>query len=283
MPVLSRFIAQSLGDVFGSLWDGAWGKVKDSTLVMLDMAFGGINGVFADAFSNPIIRAILWLLSAACWVVFGASLIFYFLQIAREKQRDWANIVNYFIAALACVAMNQLICQLFFLLPGMLVAVLKFQTDDGNIFNLVSGGTPGALIQIVIFVSLVCFLFISLKRFGQMFVQALIAPFYVPAFLLGNSQLAAEWFKSTAACGFLYALQYISFYGGFLILYYSEFDFGGTIFGLSVILGTFSIPPALQRFTNISSGGRVMQTINAGSMAFQMGMQLLGAGTGGKS
>jgi len=276
---LSGFVTASVKDTFSSLWNDCLGKAADWILQVIDFLFGQVNNAFIGSFENPVIRAIMEILQMICWIVFTVACIFYFLQIAREKQRDWSTITLCFVNTVAFIALHQLACQLFFILPTLLVSSLQFQVTAGNrdLLTFASEGVLGAVYTIIFVISILYFLFVSVQRFGKMLLQMLIAPFYVPAFLLGDKQLTADWFKSTAACGFVFAIQYMVFYCGYLLFFLSGSDLSVRILGISLLLATFSAPAALQRYANIASPGRgIGQSLYFGGMALSSTMRILG-------
>lgn len=276
---LSGFVTASVRGTFSSLWEELYGKATDWILTLMDFIFGSISNAFVNAFENPIIQAVMIILQMFCWIVFAVACIFYFLQIAREKQRDWSTITLCFFNTTIFIALHQLICQMFFIAPTLLITSLQFQAPEGNrvILAITNEEMFGVLYTIIMLIALIYFLFVSVQRFGRMLLQMLIAPFYVPAFLLGDKQLIADWFKSTAACGFVFAIQYVVFYSGYLLLYFSGGDLSARILGISLLISTFSAPSALQRYANIATSGRsIGQSLYFGGMALSSTMRLLG-------
>lgn len=276
---LSGFVTASVKDTFSSLWKDCFGKAADWLLALMDLLFGSVSNAFVDAFENPIIQAIMTILQMICWVVFAVACIFYFLQIAREKQRDWSTITLCFLNTTAFIALHQLICQMFFVVPSFLVSSMQFRGMAGerDILSALPDSTFGGFYLLIFEIAILYFLFISVQRFGKMLLQMLIAPFYVPAFLLGDKQLIADWFKSTAACGFIFVIQYLVFYSGYLLLYFGGSDLSTRLLGISLLLATFSAPSALQRYANIAAPGRgIGQSLYFGGMALSSSMRLLG-------
>lgn len=293
--MIATYIQEVLQKILDKTFNSIIHSIFEWALAALDFILDKINTAYLDAFENPIIDAMLYIISVANWVVFALSLLFFLLQIAREPHRDWGEIFSHFVYGLVFVSMNQLYCKLLFFLPAQVIASLKFSPSTAiaglktiKAGNLLFPGAfagiptnPGAALSqtfftLAVIIAVIVFIAAVIQRFGQMLIQIMIAPFYVPAFLMGDEQLSVEWIKSTAACGFTYALQYLFFYCGLLIIVHANDNPLVAILGFSVVFGAFSVAKALQRFTNLGgTGGSFMNMMRAGGSAMRTGIALL--------
>lgn len=251
----------------------------DLAPLLFEFLFGLGNAGLAGALENPIFAAISQVVTRFAWVVFVVSLVFYLLKIVQEENRNWGVIFRCFLNTFLFLMFNQLMAKVCFYLPALMVSGFSYlvgQNSFPDIKDSVLGGIIGIngfvgnVMLFVIIVALLAFGVVSLMRVGAMFLQILIAPFYVPSFLMGDSQKSAEWILGTIAAGFTYVVQYVLFYTGLMVFRYNGNNFINMAIGFSCLLGTFAVPKQMQRFGWSSGAAHTFQ-----SMSSSMGMLLM--------
>ena len=222
-------------DVIGHFFKVGTDPIKASILKLYNFLFTRMNDSIVGLFDNSIVKAFLYLANMASWLVFGYSLIFYFLSIVQEKDRNWYVIFKCFVTTVFFILFNQILARLVFFLPSYVTSNLDtFISGDATSSSLekLMGSELNSIaetifsknmaLSIILFIALVAFFIISIMRVGAIFIQIMSAPSYVQYFLLGKDQQGFEWINSTIAIGLTYIIQYCCFYSGICILAYSQ-------------------------------------------------------------
>lgn len=246
-------------DVFAELFKTALtfitSPLKSIIMWAYNFVFGEMNRGMIDALEHPILQAVSVFAQWCCIGVAMASFLFYALKIAQEENRNWAVIFKCFYSTVVFVAGNQILAKICFFIPNLIVSGLSYFVttvsfedllSSERILNLLSGQTilSSVFSLIVLVIAMVGFAVVTIIRVGAIFTQILIAPFYVPAVLMGDSQKWQEWIMSTVAAGFTYVIQHLIFFTGIMVMSYST----NLVIALSLMFGTFGVPKALQRF-----------------------------------
>ena len=270
-------IIDILKEVF--LWaiDMAQLSVSAKTIKLFNTFLGGMNEGLTLAFSNPIVNAFLQFASYVSWSLFIIFLCYYFLKIGKEERRNWYAITMTPLTTIFFITFNQIIAKLCFLLPNLIIdgftKVISPNIKPGNFFSI--GKVQASLwLSIAILIAAVGFFLVSVIRLGSIFIQMLIAPFYVPSLLSGDTQKAMEWITSTIAVGFTYLVQFVVFYSGALLLSYNEDD-TYFIWGIVFLICTFLVPKALQKWGWNSGISHSFQSAYSGISALSMGFRML--------
>lgn len=235
--------------------------------MLMDTFLGTTNQGFASSWENPIIQSFLYICSTFSWIIFACFLPMYFLKIAQEKQRDWHTIFMCPITAIIFIVFNQIIVQICLLIPDIVINLIGSVMKIGMPSDMASGFktlTLGNVIVIVTIIAFLCFLYITIMRFGAMVIQVMIAPFYLPFIITGDNQKASEWLLSTVAIGFTYLIQYLLFYGGFLLLSFTA-DIPSQIIAFSLMFSTLKVPGQMQKFGWSSGGGGSLNSAYMGA------------------
>ncbi|RPF47711.1 hypothetical protein EDD70_0510 [Hydrogenoanaerobacterium saccharovorans] len=264
-------------DVIGHFFKVGTDPIKASILELYNFLFTRMNDSIVGLFDNPIVKAFLYLANMASWLVLGYSLIFYFLSIVQEKDRNWYVIFKCFVTTVFFILFNQILARLVFFLPSYVASTLDtFISGDAtssNVGKLIGSElnsiaetifSKNMALSIILFIALVAFFVVSIMRVGAIFIQIMSAPSYVQYFLLGKDQQGFEWINSTIAIGLTYIIQYCCFYSGICILAYSKNIITSYVLGGAFILATFAVPKQLQKRSWISGAGQAFQSAYMG-------------------
>ena len=215
--------------------------------------FSGIGNGLSTAWQNPIVEILLHLVYWASFALFLLYGLFYLLKIARERERNWYEMIACPFYALLFIFAAPLFAQFFFLLPDLLVSTVNEAIGETQLNGILNtnpfDGLAYSVMLLLTGVGIIGFTIVTFRRFGMMLLQVLLVPIYIPFLMLGDTKKAGEWLTSTAALGISYLIQYLLFYCGVFTAYVSEGkSIISTVIGCSLMLAIFSVDPALQRW-----------------------------------
>lgn len=236
-------------------------------LALFDLFFGGIGQGLSLAWENPIMDVFMIIANIFSISVLSCSLLFFFLKIGQEEKRNWYIIFKCFFNTMLFIAFNQLIVKTCFLIPDLLVTGLNNALDGFVPSTLldVSALLLGPFQSIIVVVALLGFMYITIMRFGMMFIQIMVAPFYVPFIITGDSQKPSEWMLSTVTAGFTYLIQYMIFYAGLLTVSFAGEDFWLLLSGIAIMFITFKVSAVMQKLGYSAGGGSVLNSAYMGA------------------
>ncbi|MEG0272522.1 MAG: hypothetical protein RR639_08395 [Hydrogenoanaerobacterium sp.] len=252
---------------------------KGLVMTLFDFCFSKMEGL-ASVFENPILNAFLYVVNMFSWTVFVFALLFYFLKIAQEEQRNWAVIMRCPVNAIIFITLNQIIAQLCFVLPyhiirGIQTAFALDIFDSGSFLDVYFSEAVKPLIFTICAIAIIGFFIVTVMRIGSMSIQMMIAPFYVPYALMGENQRVMEWVVSTVSIGFTYVIQFAMFYIGALILTYAKADIVNGVMGIAFLFSVFAVPKGMQKFGWSSGAGHGFQSAAMGGNMLISGARAL--------
>lgn len=243
----------------------------------IEFMFSGLNSAVLTIFDDPILSAILTIINIFSWVIFFVTIFFYLLKIAKEVNKDWATICNCFIEAFLFVTANQLLAKTCFYLSCMISQIYNFavfETPKWTDYISPSLGFNGFTLLVAL-IALVGFFVVTIMRAGNMFIQILIAPLYVPYVLMGDKQKWSEWLLGVVSVGFTYVVQYTVFYSGYMIIRFADFfDFTSKFIGIGLLFGTFGVPKAMQKFGWSSGSANAFRSVGQTAATLLMRMPI---------
>lgn len=260
-------MVDSFAEILLKLMSKGFTSLTAGAFKLFDAFLGGMNQGFSSSWDNPIIQVFLFIFNWFSVIIFICSLFFLLLKIVQEQNRDWYTIVKCPVSAIVFIGVNQLIVRTCLLIPDMFIegigkAIGTFQPSD--ILAGFKSAVLGNVLIIAMIVAFAIFSYLTFMRFGAMLIQIMVAPFYVPYITTGDNQKASEWMLSTVAVGFTYMLQYMLFYGGFILLTYAS-DIFSQVISFSLIFATFKVSAQMQKFGWASGGGSTLNTAYMGA------------------
>lgn len=202
---------------------------------------------------EQIVIAILAFLQWLSYFIFSCSMLVLIADIAEEnsslrsgqfKTIEWPTIFINVLKAIAFIEIAPIAGRLSLELGGRLL----WRMD-------VSGMLQGAVdisrigwAMLAMTIAVIIFVLLGSIKFGQMLIQVLTVPFYIPDIIRGNTKAIGDWLHQTLAIACTYLFQYLLFIIG--IIFYLDSNFVASI-GVWVAMG---IVPRLLAKYGMSSG-----------------------------
>lgn len=181
----------------------------------------GISTSAADGiWDHPVIVMFLGFIRWLNVGVLGAATILLIFDIIEEtgKQRtiEWSMIIINFMKAFAFAIIAPYAGKYALLFSARLAGTLQLSTAASQLRNAVP--SLSFFIIVVVLAACIIFAFMSLSRFGAMFVQVLSSVLYVSDIVRGESASMGSWLRQTVAIALTYLIQTILFYLGVFFL-----------------------------------------------------------------
>lgn len=268
---LMDFIISAIVETFSSFVKGFFTDILKWAITML-------NEITFNFWDNSIIQAFLNFSMWVNWIIFGCSFLFALFDSAEEagglKEISWVTVMLNFFKGMLFTAFYSYLAIGIMQIANILAEFLQldFVSPDfafDGIFDDIASNVGIGILMIFFFIGIICFLVMSLKRFGTMFVQVFSAAFYIPDVVRGDTGKLGDWLRQTIAIAFTYTFQYILFYIGCALILFKP-GIVETLIAISVWIGMFGVSHVLNKY-GYSSGVRG----GGASMMASQGLQLL--------
>ena len=254
--------------IFGMIEKWIIGKLLEfcSTVISL------VNAISISFFDNELIKIVLAFFGGLSLIIFASSLVFMLFDVVEEvsgsKTIEWGTVF---------INCTKALCFILVVPPGVMLSmdignnvidILGVGAINNSLSDMVSGGLLGMLgggtfnfmftllIALLLAVGITFFFYISLLRFGNMFVQIMIANLYIPDIVRGNTESMGDWLRQTIAIAITYLIQYLLFALGLNFIVDKGFTpehMGNFLLGISLWITMFGVSKLLNKF-GMSSG-----------------------------
>lgn len=256
----------------------------------------------SNFFDNPYISTSLDYFQWLGWVIFAIASLFMLFSVGeRRSAGEFVNLTTVFgnwVRALVLVIFARpLVYYLFvlcrdiaFAIVGTIIkqaAATKVPTTFSdnpivNILTLITKGTQSAMAQgIVFFIMLIVSIVMTiqlLRIFGIFYVQVISGYLSVVDLMLGDGGVFYGWLRDVIANCVTFALQYLFYIGGTVIINASSFNgLDKCAAGLVLVVAAPAIPMALKRYGFQHGGPSVGGTL-AGASRSLMSIGMIAAG-----
>lgn len=269
-------MSSAIGLILRQLLDLFFTFLAKAFTELFNVFFGGLSEGLSLAWSNPVISVFLYTANLFSWAIFFFGFVFFVLKVAQEERRNWYAIYRCPINAIIFIALNQTAVKVCFLAADMFVTGISNidYFKDMDLLKLDFSSYLSGFVTVAMLIAFIYFTYTTVMRFGAMFIQILLAPFYVPFILMGDDQKVSEWMLGTVAIGFTYLIQFLLFYCGLVVFHFAGSDFWSYVAALSLMFSTMSVPAQMQKFGWGSGGGNAMSAaymgINAASSLIKL-------------
>lgn len=263
------------------IYQGIWGffqtQIKNSLMSLCQQILKLMSSGLSGFWSETLIKAFLDFSKWTNMVVLAVSILFMLFDMAEEnasgKSVDYSIVFTNTFKAVIFAEFNALFAQLSMSLADIVTTKLNFKLPENTdkFFNPISSYTSSADFLIFMFLAVliatVVFFFMSINRYGAMYIHILSSSFYITDIVRGDTTSIGSWLRQMIAISGTYIFQYIAFYCGLYYLLDSKIVMCAVLWA-----GMFSVSKILQKFGYSTGTKGMLSSFN--SMASQ-GISLL--------
>lgn len=255
----------------------------DALAVMFQLATAITN----DFWTDPIINVIMAFMHTIANVILVCSLVFMLFDIAEEasgfKSIPWGTVaINFLKATLfanAFIWFGMNITNLAGEITAMFPIADIASADATAILNVFwpAGLIVSIMVACFLVAAYICFIFMSVLRFTNMFIHIFGGLYYISDIVRGDTSALGSWLRQAIVIACTYIIQFLMFtIGASILLDTSNYLTPSTVMGAGMIVGMFFVPKILQKYGQSTGITGIAGTVSQAGNILSSGRALVG-------